>query len=265
MPFVMRYSILKVEKSYSKNNFKGGIYIVKIALIDDQIEFLDLLKSKVTEVLTDSGKAFEIKTYEQPGELLSDVEAGRCSDIFLIDVEMPECGGFELAQRIRLVEESVVIIFVTSHEELGLDGYKYCAWRYLLKDKLDSCLGEALNTAMTQLYHISHKHGCYIIQDYRRTNCILHKDIYYIHIDGKYSYFHTRQGIFYVRKSLNTVYQELDSQDFIFIDKKYVVNIRHVIEVSDQRALMRGSSIALPISRPQYKKVRRAVSEYCIG
>ena len=53
-----------------------------------------------------------------------EVEDGKIADIFILDVEMPDMDGFELADKIRKYTETSVIIFLTSHDEMASMGYK---------------------------------------------------------------------------------------------------------------------------------------------
>ena len=57
---------------------------------------------------------------------------------------------------------------------------------------------------------------------------IPHKDILYIQRDGgKNSVICSNTGTSKVRKSLQKVFEELDTPEFIFIDRGYIVNIIH--------------------------------------
>ena len=78
--------------------------------------------------------------YDNGKEFLWDLEKHRLFDIYLLDIEMPDYSGFQLAAAIRDVSLEAVIIFVTSHIEYAIDGYRYSAFRYIPKSKIQELL-----------------------------------------------------------------------------------------------------------------------------
>lgn len=80
---------------------------------------------------------FNISEFSNPEMLMYEVEDGKIADIFILDVEMPDMDGFELADKIRKYTETSVIIFLTSHDEMASMGYKSKALRYVIKLNLE--------------------------------------------------------------------------------------------------------------------------------
>ena len=60
------------------------------------------------------------------------------------------------------------------------------------------------------------------------------------------------------------IYEELASKEFIFIDKSYIANIEHVTSCQRGELFMRSGDV-LPISRPRYQEVRKAIADYWRG
>ena len=103
-----------------------------------------------------------------------------------------------------------------------------------------------------------------MIESYSRVSKFAFDDIYYLHKDGKYTIFHTRQGDFKDRKGINKVLEILKDEAFVFTDRSFVVNLRHIITFEDHLLVMRDGE-EVPISIPQYSNVRRAVIDYWRG
>lgn len=94
---------------------------------------------------------FNISEFSNPEMLMYEVEDGKIADIFILDVEMPDMDGFELADKIRKYTETSVIIFLTSHDEMASMGYKSKALRYVIKLNLERDIEEALESAVAEI------------------------------------------------------------------------------------------------------------------
>jgi len=64
-----------------------------------------------------------------------------------------------------------------------------------------------------------------------------------------------------VRKSLQQVFEELNTPEFIFIDRGYIVNIIQVMKISDGMAYLK-SGVTLPISRSHLQEVKQQINKY---
>lgn len=90
---------------------------------------------------------------------------------------------------------------------------------------------------------------------------ILYRNIYYIVKDHKYIILYYRGGVIKERKTLQEVYQELDAEEFFYIDKGCIVNISHVCSCDRERVCLTGGT-ELHISRSKYEMVRQKVLTY---
>jgi DNA-binding response OmpR family regulator len=83
---------------------------MKILLIDDDWKNSMLLK-KFLEV-----ERYEV-IYAGNGSVGWELFGSECPDLILLDINMPEMNGFELAEKIRLVDENIIIFFLTDRTE----------------------------------------------------------------------------------------------------------------------------------------------------
>ena len=233
--------------------------MLKIAIIDDDKNFAEHLKSVVAQSFKAEQEEYRIRLYTFPTDLEWDLEDKHYFDIFFIDVELPKESGLELAHRIRLKYDEPFIIFVSNYMQYCIRGYEYNAWRYIIKDQVDELIPKAISGMLKILR--TQQHQYYVIESPNRCSKINYKDIYYIYVQGKYSYFCGRQDEMRVRKTLNKVFSELNSPEFIYADKGYIVNLKHIIELKDRTLFMRdGKEIA--VSAPQYQKVKQTIFKY---
>ena len=86
----------------------------RILIVDDEDDINLLFKM----VLEDNG--FKVDTFNDPLVALQNFTAGSY-DLLLLDMLMPKMNGFELYQKIRMIDDKVKICFLTAsginHEE----------------------------------------------------------------------------------------------------------------------------------------------------
>jgi DNA-binding response OmpR family regulator len=86
----------------------------RILIVDDENDINLLFKM----VLEDNG--FKVDTFNDPLVALENFTAG-AYDLLLLDMLMPKMNGFELYQKIRMIDDKVKICFLTAsginHEE----------------------------------------------------------------------------------------------------------------------------------------------------
>ncbi len=101
----------------------------------------------------------------------------------------------------------------------------------------------------------------YTIQTNSRLEKIPYKEILFIQRDGKNASITTAGGAARVRKSLQQVYEELASEEFIFIDRGCIVNMIHVMQVREGTAVLKNGD-TLPISRSHLQAVKAQINAY---
>ena len=76
----------------------------------------------------------------------------RKPDLVFLDVQMPECGGFDVLELLG-ADLPPTIIFVTAHDEYALRAFEAGALDYLLKPFDDARFGRALARAKEKIAH----------------------------------------------------------------------------------------------------------------
>ena len=232
--------------------------MIRVAIVDDEVEIGRYIETLVKKYFEEANDSYEVKYYQYPRELLWELQEKNYYDIFLLDIEM-SVNGLEVARQIREMYLEPYVVFVTSYVKYSVKGYECNAYRYIVKEEIDEKLPQALENMSRELKGREYRQ--YIIETASKVEKIDHKDIFYIYIDGKYSYFCTRRGTSRVRKPLGVVYQELDAPEFVYADKGYIVNLQHVMALRDKTLEMRNGE-EITVSKPQVKKLKGKISKY---
>ena len=89
--------------------------MIKIAICDDEQTMVLGNEDIVKKCLQECGITYEITTYVKSSNLLADIaEDGFFYDLLLLDVEMPEYSGMEIAEKVKEYLPNIRIIFITS-------------------------------------------------------------------------------------------------------------------------------------------------------
>lgn len=128
--------------------------MIPIYICDDETLLLSQLKKLVSDqVMIAAYDMGPIQTFTAPEELLVEI-SGKCHrGIYFLDVDFPgSMNGFELARKIRSLDSRGFIIFITAHEDLAAETFRYQleAMDYVvkgdedrIKSRIQSCLANA--------------------------------------------------------------------------------------------------------------------------
>ncbi len=234
--------------------------MIRIAICDDDRNMVMQNEEIVKNTLQACGIGYEIVTYTRSSNLLSDIAEDQFFyDLILLDIEMPEVSGMELAGKIKEYLPNVKIIFITSHVEYAIDAYELSVFRYVPKSNVKERLEAAVADASKLLELEAGQE--YTIQTNNRLERIRYKDILYIVRDGKNAEIVSNTSTSKVRKSLQQVYEELDAPEFIFIERGCIVNIIHIMKIQDGMVYLKNQEM-LPISRSHLQDVKQQIAQF---
>ncbi len=234
--------------------------MIRTAICDDDPKAVQNHKEIMEACLRQWGKPGEITTYTASKNLFYDItEDHFFFDLILLDIEMPDSTGMEIAEKIKPCLPNVKIIFITSHVEYAIDAFELSIFRYVPKQDTNRRLPAAILDAVRLIDLEDEKF--YTIRTGSRLEKIPFKEIFYIERDGKNACMITAGGVSKVRKSLQQVYEELGTEEFLYIDRGRIVNMIHIMQVKDGMAYLKNG-VSLPISRSHLQTVKEQINRY---
>lgn len=230
---------------------------INIAICDDKKFFIEHLSKKIIGYSTELNVKNEILTYNNPEELLNNIDD---IDILFLDVDMPEMSGIEVARRIRESNESVLIVFVSNYDQYVYQSIKYKPFRYIRKNRLDSELYPALKDSYNNIQMDNNNKTITI--DYKKGKIAINKNnIIYIEKELKDTVIHLVDDEIYTRMNLKDIEKELDADVFIKLHRGCIANMKYIERFEkDYVYLINGKS--LPISRRKVKEVKDGIKKY---
>ena len=231
-----------------------------IAICEDEASQLAAIRDKVQIYLKENNILAELEAYGRSDLLKYDLQEGKYFDIILSDIEMPDTDGMKLAKEIRGCLPDAILIFVTAYLKYAIDAYELEVFRYIPKSCLDEKLPGALEIAIKRVQSQSDK--SYLIQTAARIEKILLKQIVYIQKDGKNAMIICTDGsVKSVRKSLSDVHKELNSKDFVFVERGSIVNIAQIKSIQKEEVLL-SNGVRIHASRPRLEEIKERMTIY---
>lgn len=224
----------------------------KIAICDDDKNQIRHISSMVTKWGTESGHTCEIHTFVSAEAFLFEYEEEKAFDILLLDVEMEEISGVELARRIRRDNNRAEIIFITSHFEFFGEGYEVDALHYLLKPILEENLFPVLQKAAERL---SVSPPSVVITCGSETVKLYETDILYVEAFLHYITIYTKEKEYKLKESISAFAEKL-SGDFYRTHRSYLVSLKHIVRITRTMVCI-DNGTELPLARGKYDDINR--------
>ncbi len=233
--------------------------MIKIAIMDDIEPDLKMMETLSRKCLAKKEISYEIVTYSRSDLLIADLKDQVYYDVFLLDMEMPGKTGMEVAAEIRKHYLEPAIVFVTRFIEHAPAAFEVNAFRYISKRMIREKLPEAFDALISRLDQLDER--SYVLEKENGMERIFYRDIFYIRKDGKYVTIFHRNGENRKRTTLQDILKQLNAEEFFYVDKSYIVNVRHIMSGKRGELHMRDGKI-IPVSRPRYNEVRGKIMNY---
>jgi len=118
---------------------------MKLICVDDENLILELTVS----LCEDFGLFDEVKGFSNGKDALAYLEENK-PEIALLDIDMPDMNGLDLAERIKEVSPATSIIFLTGYSDYAVDAFSIHAAGYLLKPISRDKLLEEIQFALSE-------------------------------------------------------------------------------------------------------------------
>lgn len=232
--------------------------MINIVICDDDINDINHIKSELEKYSLTHHEKFKITKFTKPEMLVYEIQDNIIADIYILDVSMPDMNGFELADNIRAHSKTSVILFLTSMEDMAVEGYKYKALRYIIKLNLDKEIEEAMNSAIKELSYIDEKS----VTLHRYNDCwrIPYKEIISVNRISRKLIITTVSGEITDSRGIKEFFDLLDDNRFLFIDRSCFVNIDYIVQINGFNLKLKNGQL-LPISRRSLQNVKQTLVE----
>lgn len=231
--------------------------MIEIAIVEDCEEDRKRLLDYFKKWEDETDLKFQLHPFVNAVVFLSNYKP--IYDIVLMDIEMPQVNGMDAAKKLREIDSSVNLLFVTNMAQYAVKGYSVNAFDFLVKPVVYGDFKMRLNQVVNKVKKERPKDVT--IHAVEGTLIRLAIDeINYISVRSHRLTYHTEKGEFIVRGNIGQLEKEYVPYGFLRSNNCYLVNPRHISFVG--KNFLRIGDDELLISRGYRKSFLEALANY---
>ena len=220
----------------------------RIAICDDENRILEDLSRMVLELIPDA----DVSAFGEGRALIE--SAGKAGyDVVLLDIDMPDLNGLEVAAFFQVADRKPLIIFVTSHDELVYDSLQLHPFGFVRKSYLDKELKKVLEDAVEE---VSSRDKHFFFHTASGDIKLQMDDILYFEAEGNYIKIKTGSNEFRFRETMQTLEMSLKSDGFIRVHKGFLVN-QEAVKIINSDKLILNDNTEIPFGRSYQENARK--------
>lgn len=231
---------------------------MRVAICDDEKAQCQLLESYLKEYSKQEKVLIETVSFPNAESLLFLWEDDKNFDLLILDIEMGDLSGMDLAFKLRNEGSRVPMLFITGYEDYMSQGYEVEALHYLLKPLQKARFFDVLNRLRSKIQPESK----ILLQAENSAISIVPSDIWYIEASGHFCNLTMADKVLKLHHSISDLKNILNSEKGIVQNhRSYLVNLQHVSSLM-QNELVMDDGVRLPVSRGSAKIVSEAFVRY---
>lgn len=236
---------------------------IRVLVVDDEA----LARRNLTILLRNDPDIASVVECESGQEAIEEIQRFR-PDLVFLDVQMPECDGFDVLELLG-ADMPETVIFVTAYDAYALRAFEAGALDYLLKPFDDARFRRALARAKEKLAHYAPTQRRTVsriaVKSRNQTLFLNVSDIDWIEAASYYACIHVGTATHILRRTLQELEQDLDSGSFARIHRSIIVNLDRVrgLELQDngEYEVVLDSTTRLRLSRRYRRRVQERLQE----
>jgi two-component system, LytTR family, response regulator len=236
---------------------------IRALIVDDE----PLARSNLTVLLRQDGDIASIQECGSGAEAVAQIRSAR-PDLVFLDVQMPECGGFDVLESLKGDESLPVIVFVTAYDEYALRAFDAGAQDYLLKPFDDARFHLAMQRAKQNIAarELPQETPRLEVRSAGKVAYVQIPDIDWVQAADYYVCLHVGTKSHLLRKSMAELEQELDPRLFCRIHRSTIVNLRKVsalkVDAAGEHEVILDGGQKLRLSRRFRKELQSRMREF---
>ena len=230
--------------------------MIRIAIVEDELDMANDIINHVKEFFDNQNVSTQIVHFNNALDIIDDYKSEY--DLIFMDINLPTINGMEAAKKIRSLDNSVMIVFITSLAQYAIKGYEVKAFDFILKPintynftyklkNIFNCLQQKKDDEIW----ISNKEG---------KMKLAISSIYYIEVVQHMLFYHTSKGNFKATGSLNSIYEALNKYNFALCNRCYLVNLKYVRGIKKGMVIINDEELI--ISRAKQSEFMKRLNDY---
>lgn len=237
----------------------AGKKTANVAIVEDEKTESDRLSRLLERYGGARDMSFNVRVFRYATDFLDEYTADY--EVVFMDIQLPDLDGMSAAKKLRKVDDTVVLVFVTNMSQYAINGYEVDATDFIVKP----LRYEQLESKLDRIFdHISRQADTMLpVKTADGMVSLAASNIKYIEVMGHELVYHTVHGEYRTYGSLRKLEKRLEGAHFVRCNSYYLVNPRYVESVGTGVTKVGGDELAVSYSRR--KAYRKAIAEYLGG
>jgi len=228
---------------------------MKIAIVEDDVQASQTLQQLLNTYAEKHDLSLEISLFNDGIQIVDHYQND--FDVIYFDIQMPIMNGMTAAQKIRALDDKVVIVFLTNYVQWAIQGYSVNAADFLLKPVSAFNFNEHFKKIVAKF---SQQQKTITISGNGKLRKVFVDNIFYIESEGHYLHYHLADEVISSLDSLKNIETTLKTAHFFRCNYGLLVNLAHVDQITGNEAQV--GQFQVQISRPRKKAFMAALTKY---
>lgn len=229
----------------------------KIAICDDDAITLQYVNQLVETYFNGECRITRYDNAQSLELYLYDIIKGNI-DILLIDIDLIDYNGIEIAKKLNLYFPQIKIIFLTGHIDFSQNIFEAHPTYFLVKPITYEKLAKSLDAAVKAMEDDKYDSIAFSVKG--AVISIKLKQIKFIESYKRVIYLHENDGVREIYNKLDEIEKKLPG-NFIRCHQSYIVNMDRVKHLNQNHFLL-YSEEKIPVSQLKYRETKSKFIEY---
>lgn len=242
--------------------------MINIVFCDDNAQFLITLKALVERECLKQMPESEDYTlgpaFGSGKELIEHIKTHHV-DVLMLDIDMPDLNGFEIARLLCKEYKHIKIVFMSAYDNLVYSAFEFYPFAYMRKSYISTELPKLLKRIVEKIREPERQ---MTLATTTGPKMIDVNSIAYVESKKNYYAVCLIQGREYLcRGTLTDFEREVSKYDFYRIHSAYLVNMEHIEKLRENGFILVANK-SLPIAQRRMQEFKKAYMRYlrrCFG
>lgn len=227
---------------------------MRIAICEDEPVYSSIEVKELKRIFADAKEEPVIEVFEDGLPLVHKIGEGNRYDLLLLDLQLKNSDGMEIANQVRKIDKKVPIIFVTGIENRAAEGYEVDAFDYVVKSKLALRLEAAIERLKERW-----QENCLTLDTREGETVVLYfAEILWIESEKRGIKVVTENAEYTSVQPVGKIAPLLPAEQFVEVYKSVFANIFAIKRIGTDNVEMRNGD-KLPLSRRKRTAVMDSV------
>lgn len=233
--------------------------MIKIAIVDDQDKYLNILKSQIEKICFDKSFEFKIELFKSGNDFLHYSDNNEKFNILFLDIDMPGINGIDLSRKLYFDEKNTIIVFVTSHSELMAEAFGINVYSFIKKEEIETKLPVIFNTLLNILGQMKN----IVLKTEVGYTSFSISSIVAISLETRklYLYLNNNEKIRIYEHNLSEIAKKLDDRYFIYANRSLLINLHYTKSIQRDQ-IFTTNNLSFEISKYRKKEIENNFLEF---